>query len=68
MSIYEGTRVEQEYAHGRDEGRIWAEQDRQYGGNGSYWLNEFTKDAQSTSRDLRAFYLGVLRGYREVTR
>jgi hypothetical protein len=70
MSIYEGTPVEQNYAHGFDEGRAWAEQDVPLGlGVITNWLIQAREDANNASaRWARAYYLGYLRGYREVVR
>jgi hypothetical protein len=70
MSIYEGTPVEQSYAHGFDEGRAWAEQDVPLGlGTITYWLIENRENANTAAtRGARAYFLGYLRGYREIVR
>lgn len=72
MSVYEGSRIRQEYAHGRDEGRTWAEQDLATSPATTYWLTVLTQEVDTWRhvghRMTRAFYLGALRGYREVLR
>lgn len=68
MSIYSGTRTAQEFAHGVDDGRLWAEQDRDALAT-SYWLETFRAEAvNAIGRNGRAYYLGVMRGYRETVR
>lgn len=68
--IYEGTIGEKEYAHGRDEGRAAA--DSLAAGTyslGDVWLDEAREELRTAERDsTRAYVLGWLRGYREVTR
>jgi hypothetical protein len=68
VSIYAGTQLEREYAAGVDDGRRHAEIDRNEGDR-TYWLETFQAEAETArqyaSRGLRAYYLGVLRGYRE---
>ena len=70
MSIYEGSAVEQNYAHGFDEGRAWGEQDMELGlGTITNWLIEARANLESAStRGARAYYLGYLRGYRDTVR
>lgn len=69
--IYEGTIGQAEYADGRDQGRRDAETLAESGLTG-YW-----EDAQESGREAvrtaqsprsRAFYIGWLRGFREITR
>jgi hypothetical protein len=68
MSIYEGTQTERDYRAGVDDGRTWRELDRNEG-SFTYWLETFRREAETArqyaSRGLRAYYLGVMRGYRE---
>lgn len=70
MSIYPGDPVQQNYAHGRDEGHAWGEQDVVLGlGTMSEWLRAAREDVTTAStRESRAFALGYLRGYREAVR
>lgn len=70
MSIYEGTPVEQNYAHGLDEGRAWGEQDIPLGlGTITGWLTEARANVDTAgTREARAYYLGYLRGYRDIVR
>ena len=70
MSLYEGTPVEQNYAHGRDEGYAWGEQDLPLGlGVVTQWLIQARADVDTAmTREARAFALGYLRGYREAVR
>ena len=71
MSIYAGTPTERDYRAGFDDGRRWAEQDANEGTR-TYWLETFRAEVETFrvigSRGLWAYYLGVLRGYRESTR
>jgi hypothetical protein len=64
--------VQRDYADGYGFGVQWAEQDaRDGGGLSTDWLQTFAEDAETfrgISRGLRAFYLGAMRGYREVSR
>ena len=66
MTLYPGTKLEQEYAHGLDEGRAQAEEDLASG-----YVHHETSDTtavESESRSQRAWALGYLRGYREIVR
>ena len=69
--IYEGTVGEREYAHGRDEGREAAESLA----CGTYSLGDVWEadardeaDWRTATYRTRAYALGWLRGYRELTR
>lgn len=57
-----------EYEQGCADGRVWREQDTH---DRAYWLETFRAEVEtarvSGSRGLRAYYLGVMRGYREET-
>lgn len=72
MTIYSGMTIgEAEYAHGRDEGRAAA--DALAEGGYSVLLGEREAEGREAvrtalSRRSRAFYIGWLRGFREVTR
>lgn len=71
MSVYEGTIGEREYAHGRDSGRADALALSEAGyvsllGEREAEGSEAVRTA-STPRS-RAFYIGWLRGFREVSR
>lgn len=71
MSIYDGTRIEQEYAHGRDEGYADAEANLSAGRGADLSLLERTwHDLRMgwSSRETRAWTLGWIRGYREAVR
>lgn len=69
MSVYEGTIGEREYAHGRDEGRAAAEYDARHYPS-SVWneIEEGRQWLESRNPRTRAYWLGWLRGYREVVR
>lgn len=70
MSVYSGTLGEQEYAHGRDQGREAADYFRDNFAAGIWdrlaLAQEDARNAQNART--RAYYLGWLRGYREVVR
>lgn len=69
MSLYEGTIGEQEYAHGRSDGRAAGEYDaRNFPATVWAEIEDARMSADSLSRRTRAYWLGWLRGYREVTR
>lgn len=70
MSVFEERRIADEYAHGRSEGYAQGEVDMADGlGVATLRINDMTERMQTTtSRRLRAFMLGYLRGYREVVR
>jgi hypothetical protein len=69
VSIYTGTRIEREYAAGFDDGRIWADADAHAHEPAAFWVETFKEEARGArTLGLRAYYLGVLRGYRESTR
>ncbi len=69
MSIYEGTRIAQEYAHGRDEGRAWGERLLHDGRAITHDALESERRATETApKDQRAYHLGWLRGFREAVR
>lgn len=71
MSIYPGTKQEQEYAHGRDDGRYAAEYvlSAQLAGEIASDLESAREASRaSLSRRDRTYWLGYLRGYREVAR
>jgi hypothetical protein len=69
MSIYEGTKTQTEYAQGRADGELWADADAHAHEPASFWLETFADEARGArTLGLRAYYLGVLRGYRESTR
>jgi len=70
MSIYEGTPVEQNYAHGRNEGYSQGESDMESGLSiTTLRVNDLRERSETTrSRSIRAFSLGYLRGYREAVR
>lgn len=70
MSIYKGTPVEQFYAHGRDEGYSQGESDLESGLSvTTLRINDLRERSETTSsRNIRAFALGYLRGYREAVR
>lgn len=68
--IYEGTLGEREYAHGRDEGRAAGEYD---GDNYPATVWNEIEDKRALAEDggyprTRAYFLGWLRGYREMVR
>ena len=59
----------EEYAEGYALGAQWAEQDLRDGlGLMPDEMERLGEEAETGSRWARAFYLGALRGYREVTR
>jgi hypothetical protein len=69
--IYPGTRTEQEYAHGRTDGRYAAEyvQENDLRAVISSDLADAKGNAHASyGRDSRAYFLGWLRGYREAVR
>lgn len=68
MSIYEGTVGEQEYRHGFDEGRAAAELMTDAGALTHEIEAEARGNADTTRPRTRAFWLGWLRGFREVSR
>jgi hypothetical protein len=72
VSIYAGTQTEREYRAGFDDGRAWASADLQAREPVAFWLETFRDEVRTAringSRGLQAYYLGVLRGYREETR
>jgi hypothetical protein len=69
VSIYTGTQLEREYAAGVDDGRAYAETDRAGYEPAGYWLDTFAEEIRNApTRGLKAYYLGALRGYREVVR
>jgi hypothetical protein len=63
------TRTQTEYAQGRADGELWADADAHAHEPASFWLETFSDEARgASSLGTRAYYLGVLRGYRAVTR
>lgn len=70
MSIYEGTVREQDYAHGRDDGRYAADYLAEQGVRNL--IPHFDADAREQAQSIyprpRAYWLGWLRGFREVVR
>ena len=73
MSIYEGTQTERDYRAGVDDGRRWAERDLDAHAV-TFWLETLRAECE-TFRAIgnhpsspRAYYVGALRGYREVIR
>jgi hypothetical protein len=69
VSIYPGTRIEREYAAGFDDGRIWADADAHAHEPAAFWVETFQAEVRwAHTLGLRAYYLGVLRGYRSRVR
>jgi hypothetical protein len=72
VSIYEGTQTERDYRAGVDDGRAWASADLQAREPVTFWLETFRDEVRAAringTRGTWAYYLGVLRGYREETR
>ncbi len=71
MSIYSGTQSEREYRSGVDDGRWAAEYvlSNQLGGVISSDLEDALESSRvSLSRRDRTYWLGYLRGYREIVR
>ena len=70
MTIYPGTRIEQEYAHGLDEGHADGARDLEsvLGLTHDVLWAARTDVRVAWNREERAFRLGFLRGYREVVR
>lgn len=68
--IYEGTIGEQEYAHGRDEGRLMADAlaEAQAPAWGGAQADGRVELEAAMSERTRAYWLGWLRGFREVSR
>jgi hypothetical protein len=59
----------QEYTQGYADGARWADEDAGNYEPASYWLETFSDEARGArTLGLRAYYLGVLRGYRNSTR
>ena len=57
-----------EYAEGMDYGHQWAAQDVRDSIPAADELARLQEETRTESRKLRAFYLGALRGYRQVRR
>jgi hypothetical protein len=69
VSIYAGTQTERDYRAGFDDGRAWASADLQAREPVAFWLETFRDEVRAApTLGLRAYYLGVLRGYRERVR
>lgn len=70
MSIYSGTKSEQEYAHGRDDGRYAGDYALELGlGVVADDLTQAREAARvALSRRDRTYWTGYLRGYREAVR
>ena len=70
MTLYPGTLIEQEYAHGRDQGYSAGERDLDDGLGLQYDRLEEARAAANVelSCGARAFTLGWMRGYREAMR
>jgi hypothetical protein len=76
VSIYPGTQTERDYRAGVDDGRRWAQQDLDAHAV-TYWHETLRAECETfralasggtISRSARAYYVGALRGYREVIR
>jgi hypothetical protein len=62
-------RTRMEYATGRADGELWADADAHAHEPAAFWVETFKDEARGArTLGLRAYYLGVLRGYRESTR
>lgn len=60
---------EADYRDGEAYGVEWGEQDMRDGlGTTSEWLETFRQESRAGTQWSRAFYLGVLRGYRSIVR
>lgn len=57
-----------EYSEGHDYGTQWATQDVANSIPSSAELARLREETRTESRRLRAFYLGALRGYRQIVR
>ena len=63
------TRTQTEYAAGYADGALWADADAHAHEPASFWLETFRDEARGLrTLSLRAYYLGVLRGYRARVR
>jgi hypothetical protein len=66
-ATHERTRME--YETGRVDGELWADADAHAHEPAAFWVETFADEARGArTLGLRAYYLGVLRGYRESTR
>jgi hypothetical protein len=63
------TRTQIEYETGRADGELWADADAHAHEPAAFWVETFTEEARGArTLGLRAYYLGVLRGYRSRVR
>jgi hypothetical protein len=63
------TRTATEFATGRADGELWADADAHAHEPAAFWVETFTEEARGArTLGLRAYYLGVLRGYRSRVR
>jgi hypothetical protein len=63
------TRTATDYATGRADGELWADADAHAHEPAAFWVETFTEEARGArTLGLRAYYLGVLRGYRSRVR
>jgi hypothetical protein len=66
-ATHERTRME--YETGRVDGELWADADAHAHEPAAFWVETFADEARGArTLGLRAYYLGVLRGYRERVR
>jgi hypothetical protein len=62
-------RTAQEYATGRADGELWADADAHAHEPAAFWVETFQAEVRGAhTLGLRAYYLGVLRGYRSRVR
>jgi hypothetical protein len=63
------TRTQVEYATGRADGELWADADAHAHEPAAFWVETFQAEVRGAhTLGLRAYYLGVLRGYRSRVR